>query len=159
MIVSIADALRQCAGPGSRDLHELRVRVDLVKHRKEALRFRQEPVVHVGLELKQSVVDPEVIILNTPLEKDQITLLPGEALEDLHELIGAGIERVIECRFVNLGVPFVTECFLAEIRYFFLYVQAGNRKIFQVSGQLENLLAHGGADFKRLGVGVLVQLA
>jgi hypothetical protein len=60
---------------------------------------------------------------------------------------------------VDFGVVFVSECFLAEIRDFFLDVQAGNREIFQIAGQFKYFLAHGSADFKRFCIRIFVKLA
>ena len=159
MITRSANTFRDGASPGSRDLHEVRIRADLIEHREEALGFGEKPVVHVRLELQQCVVDTQAIVFYSPLQQDKVALLPGKALENLHELGSRGIERVIERCFVDFGVPFVPESFLAQIRDFLLDIQITDIKIFQVGGKLENLLAHRRADFKRLRVRIFFKLA
>ena len=88
VVARSADTLGERPGAGTRDLHEVRIRGDLVEHGQEALRFGQEPVVHVRFELAQGIIDAEAVVFHAPLEQDQITLLPGQTLEDLHELVG-----------------------------------------------------------------------
>ena len=154
-----ADVFRERAGASSRDLHEVRITGNLVERRQEALRFGQEPVVHVRFELTQGVVDPKAVVFYAPFEQDEVALLPRKTFEDLRELVGGGINRVIECRFMNFGVPLVPERLLAEICNFLLDIQVRDREVFQFGGKIENLLAHGRADFKRLRIRVLLKLA
>src|ERR1700692_3380893 len=78
VVARVTNAFRERASSGARDLHEVRIRVDLVEQRQETFRFGQQPVVHVRLELQQGVVDPQAIVFYAPLEQDEVALLPGQ---------------------------------------------------------------------------------
>ena len=60
---------------------------------------------------------------------------------------------------MNFGVALVPKRFLAQIGNALLHVQIGDGEIFQCRGKVENLLADGGAGFKRVRLGLLFKLA
>src|SRR5882672_480355 len=159
MVARSADAHGEGPRAGSSDVHEVRIGADLVEDGQETLGFGEKSMVHVRLELTQRIVDAEAIVFDAPLEQDEVTLLPGKAFEDLHELVGRGVQRVIESGLVHFRATFVAKRFLAEIGDALLNVEVRNREILQIGGKLENLLAHRCADFKRLRIGIFFQLA
>ena len=59
---------------------------------------------------------------------------------------------------MNIRALLIAKCFLAEISDLFLDVEAGDVKVFQIVCQLDYFLAHWSADFKRLRIGVFLQL-
>ncbi len=52
----------------------------------------------------------------------------------------------------------VPESLLAKIGNFFLDIEIANCKIVQLTGQGLDFFPHAGADFKHLGIGIVVQL-
>ena len=123
---------RASAARGAGNFQEMSIRGDLIEDRQEAFGFRQQPVVHVRLELHERVVDSEPVKFGLALKQDQILLLLGQPFKNLHELRGRGIQRVIERGFVDFRAVFIAESFLSEIGDFFLDVEISIREMIQV---------------------------
>lgn len=155
----MANAFGESAGSLAADVDEARIAGDLIERRQGALRLGQQFVIEVGFELQQSVVDAEAVVLHAALEQGDKFLLARETFENLHQLRGGGVQRVIEFRFVDFGAFFPTEGFFAEIRDTAMDVEVLSLKILQIGGQFEHFAAQWGAHLKRQGSGVFIELA
>src|SRR5712692_9212029 len=144
----IADAF----GEGARALpcyvHKVRVVGDLIQHRNDALRFRQQLAVQVGFELQQRIIDAQAVVLHPAFEGDHVFLLPRQPLEDLHQLVGGAVERVIELGFVRFLPFFVAERLLAQVRDASAHIELYIFEMVELLGQLKHPSAERGADFE-----------
>src|SRR5712691_4226119 len=155
----IADAF----GEGARALpcyiHKARVVGDLIQHWNDALGFRQQLAVQVGFELQQRIIDAQAIVLHPAFEGDHVFLLPRQPLEDLHQLVGEAIERVIELGFVRFLPFLIAERLLAQVGDAAAHVELYIFEMVKLLGQLKHLGAERGADFEGSRRRIFIELA
>ena len=78
-----ADAFGEGPGPLACNIHEFRIRGNLIQHGQDTLRFREQAAVEVGFELQQSVVDPQPVVAHAAQDQVHMFLLACKSLEDL----------------------------------------------------------------------------
>ena len=131
----------------------------MIEGGEQAFGLGKEFVVVVAFDLQEDVVDAEMIVAHGADKVGKIGGLAGEAFEDVDELRGAIVERVVEVGFVFFGAFFVEQGFRAEVGEAAVDVQINVLKIIELGGQLEDALRERGAHFEGLRVRVFVQLA
>src|SRR5437879_11015396 len=111
----VADALGQGACALAGDFDEAGIVGDLLKRGQQALRLGKNLAVQVGLKLQQGLIHAQAVVLHAALELDQMLLLPRQTFEDLHQLVGCGVQGVVEADLVGLPATLVAKGLLAEI--------------------------------------------
>jgi hypothetical protein len=114
-LARVADALGEGASALAANVDEARIAGDLVERGQGALRFGQQFVVQVRFELQERVVDAEAVVLHAALKQSYEFLLASKPLEDLHQLIRSGIQRVVEFCLAGFRSLFPAKGFFAEI--------------------------------------------
>src|SRR5882724_6541634 len=128
----MADAFGEGSGPLARNVHKFRIRGNLIQHRKDALRFRQQATIEVGFELQQRVVDSQPVVAHPARDQVDVLLLARQPLENLQKLRRGRIQRVVEFGFMDFGAGFPAERLLAKVCDFTLYIQILTLKMFQL---------------------------
>src|SRR6266849_4889431 len=155
----MADAFGEGSGPLARDVHKFRIRGNLIQHRKDALRFRQQAAIEVGFELQKRVVDSQPVVAHAAQDQVHVFLLPRKPLENLQKLGGGRIQRVVEFGFVDFGSGFPAESLLAKVSDFPVYIQILTLKMFQLRCKIEHLRAQRRAHLERRSARIFVELA
>ncbi len=122
-------------------------------------RFGEEAAVEVRFELEETVVDTEAVIFEAAGEQDEVLLLAGEALEDLKQLVGGAVERVVKLGFEFLAALLPTEGLFTQISDFAMDVEVQALKMVEFAGVSEHLNAKRRADGERRTAWVFVELA
>jgi len=82
----MADAFGERPGPLACDIHKFRIGGNLIEHRKDALRLRQQAAIEVRFELQQSVVNAQPVVAHAARDQVYMFLLPRQTLENLQKL-------------------------------------------------------------------------
>src|SRR6202007_1963906 len=114
-LVSPSDAGGEGAGASAGDVYEFFIGGELVESREQAFGLGEQFVVVVTFDLQEDVVDAEVIVAHGANEIRKIGGLAGEAFENIDELRGGVVERVVEIGFVFFRALFVEQGFCAKI--------------------------------------------
>src|SRR6266850_2755933 len=155
----MADAFGEGPRPLACDIHKLRIRGNLIQHRKDALRFRQQAAVKIGFELQQRVVDTQPVVAHPARDQVHVLLLACQPLENLQKLRCGRIQRVVEFGLVDFGAGFPAKSLLAKVSDFPVHIQILTLKMFQLRGKIEHLCAKPRAHLERRSTGILVELA
>lgn len=151
------------AGDGTRALagnfEDFVVTGELVEYGQQALWLGNLFVVEIAFDLQQHVVDAQAIVAHGAGQIGNVRSLPRQAFENVHQLRGRFVERVVEFRFVLSRAIFVLEGFFTQIGEAAVHVQIHALKIVQFGSQGKNPLGERRADFKRLRIGVFIELA
>ena len=153
------DAGGEGAGAGARDVYEFFVGSELVESGEQAFGLGEQLVVVVAFNLQEHVVHAEVVVAHGADEIGKVGGLAGEAFEDVDELGGAVVERVVEIGFVPFRALFVEQGFCAEVGEAAVNFQIHILKIIELGGERKDALRERRADFEWLGVRVIVELA
>src|SRR5574337_131475 len=86
-------------------------------------------------------------------------LLARQALEDLEELGGGGIQSVIEFDLVDFGGLFPAKCLFTKIGDFAMNVEVQPLKVMEVGRQREHFRAQSRAHLEGGSAGVVIELA
>jgi hypothetical protein len=159
VLMGRADAAGQSAGALPCDLDEFFIRGDLVERGKQAFGLGEQLLGVVGFDLEEHVVDAKAVVMHGADEIGEIGFLARDALENIQELGGGLVERVVKSDFMRLGVLFVAESFLAEGGEAAVNVEVNALEIVEPAGKFEYFLDGGLADFEGLKAGLFVQLA
>jgi len=73
----MTDAFGEGPGPLPRYIYKFRIRGNLIQHRKDALRFRQQAAIEIGFELQQRVVDSQPVVRHAPHDQIDVFLRAG----------------------------------------------------------------------------------
>src|SRR6266850_7769985 len=155
----MADAFGEGPRPLACDIHKLRIRGNLIQHRKDALRFRQQAAIEIGFELQQRVVDSQPVVAHPARDQVDVLLLACQSLENLQKLRRRRIQRVVEFGFMDFGAGFPAERLLAKVGDFTVYIQILTLTMFQLRCKIEHLRAQRRAYLERRSTGILVELA
>ena len=102
----MTDAFGEGPGPLPRDIYKFRIRGNLIQHRKDALRFRQQAAIEIGFELQQRVVDSQPVVAHPARDQVDVFLLACQTFENLQKLRRGRIQRVVEFGFMDFGAGF-----------------------------------------------------
>jgi hypothetical protein len=130
-----------------------------IKGRKQALRLGEQLLIVVHFHLAHGVVDTQTIVTHGTFEVGKIGFLTRETFENVEELGGGVVKRVIELHFVRFAGLLVTESFFAQVGDAAVDVQVQALKIAELRGEVENSLCQRGTDLERSGVGFVIELA
>jgi len=97
-----ADVRREVARAFPRNIDDPLVRRDLIERGQQPLGFGQQFPVVVALDLHQHVVHAQSVVLHRPLQIGEIALFARNSLEDVEQLGGGIVQRVVERYFVAL---------------------------------------------------------
>lgn len=158
-VVAVADAFGYGPGALSGDLDKTGIGSDLVESRKGSLRLGEQVAIEVGFELEKGIVDAEAVIFHAALKEHDQFLLAGQTFEDLEELGGGGVERVVESGFVGFGALLPTERLFAEVGDFAVDVEVLILEVIHLRGEFEHFGAQGCSDFEGGLAGIVVELA
>ena len=138
----------QSAGAVPGDIDKFLIRGELVEEGEKPVGFGKLLVVVVRLNLKHHVIHAQPVVAHGALQVRQIDFLPREAFENSEQLLGGGVERVVESRFVSLAALLVAECFVAQVGQAAVDFQIDALKIVQLVREIENFLHERRADFE-----------
>ena len=138
------DASGEGAGARAGDVYEFFVGGELVEGGEQAFGFGEQFIVVIAFDLEQDVVDAQVVVAHGADQIGKIGGLAGQAFENVDELRGGIVERVVEIGFVLFGALFVEQGFGAEIGEAAVDFQIYILKIIQLGGQGKNSLRRAG---------------
>lgn len=118
-----SNAITQVAGALPRDIHQVRISGDLIEQRQEYLWLGQQPTAVICITFKQRVIDAETVILHTPGQELEIFLLSGQPLENLEQLRGCSVERVVELGLISGSAQLPAKRFFAQAGNFAMHVE------------------------------------
>jgi hypothetical protein len=81
-----ADPLGESAREMARHFYNSRIRGDAIQHREQPLRLGERMLTQVVLELMQSIVHSQPVVLQSFLEQHEVALLLKETFEDERQL-------------------------------------------------------------------------
>ena len=100
-----------------------------------------------------------MVVAHRALKIGEIHLLPRQALEDIEQLRGGVVERVVKRHLVHLRALFVPERLLAQVGNPPVDRQIHALEIVEPARQFKNPLRQRRADGKRLRAGFFVKAA
>lgn len=141
------------------NVNEMVVGGKLIQGGEELLGFDEEIVVVVLLNLEEHVIDTEPVVAHGAAEIGEIALLTRETFEDIEELAGVRILRVIETDGVGFSAELILESLLSEIGNSAVHFQLDAVEIMKFPSKGKDFLGGGGIELHGLGTGIVTELA
>lgn len=157
--MSRADAGGEIVSFLAGNINEMFVSGKLIQGGEEFLRLDEQIAIVVLLNLEEHVIDAEAVVAHGAAKIGEIGLLARETFEDIEELLGVAVERVIESDGMRLGAVLILKGLLAEIGDFAVHFQVDSVEIVKFRGQGKDFLDDRGIDLHRLRTGIITELA